>query len=56
MSSSSSPLRKSLHEEASTMEPTSIETLTIEERIQLYLEEKAVQELPPEYQQQAATA
>ena len=26
------------------MEPTSIETLTIEERIQLYLEEKARQE------------
>ncbi len=30
-------------EEAGTMEPTSIETLTIEERIQLYLEEKARQ-------------
>ena len=32
-----------MHEEAYTMEPTFIETLTIEERIQLYLEEKARQ-------------
>ena len=29
-------------EEAYTMEPTFIETLTIEERIQLYLDEKAI--------------